>query len=107
MRTILILLTLLLCVSAASASPSCMTKNEARQQYRTSFLYWHGAWHCWDNRGGHRKASHARSTEIAVAEHVPLPQARPEMPEAKMEVVTEPAPTLPVQKIAIDWRERW
>ena len=30
------------------ASKSCMTQAEARAQFATSHLYWHGPGHCWD-----------------------------------------------------------
>jgi hypothetical protein len=30
------------------ASKSCMTQAEARAQFATSHLYWHGSGHCWD-----------------------------------------------------------
>jgi hypothetical protein len=33
----------------ANASISCMTEAEARAEYHTTFVYWHGRDRCWDN----------------------------------------------------------
>ena len=48
MRTAAILIFVLLAASPAHASKSCMTMAEARTQFATSHLYWHGPNHCWD-----------------------------------------------------------
>jgi hypothetical protein len=42
----------------ARASPACLTLAEARAAYPGKHLYWHGARHCWDDRGpGHAAVS--------------------------------------------------
>lgn len=48
MRTVVIVVFALVAATPAYASKSCMTLTEARQQFATSHLYWHGADHCWD-----------------------------------------------------------
>src|ERR1700758_3230634 len=48
MRTAAIFLFVVLAASPAHASKSCMTMAEARAQFATSHLYWHGPGHCWD-----------------------------------------------------------
>src|SRR5215813_8451857 len=48
MRTAVIFGFVLLAASPAHASKSCMTQAEARAQFATSHLYWHGPDHCWD-----------------------------------------------------------
>src|ERR1700745_1218686 len=48
MRTAVIFLFVLVAASPAHASKSCMTMAEARAQFATSHLYWHGPGHCWD-----------------------------------------------------------
>ena len=54
MRILLASLAIML-VFAASASPSCLTKKEARAKWPGAHLYWHTERHCWDNhRGGKR-----------------------------------------------------
>jgi hypothetical protein len=39
---------LIAAVMPAQASSACRTHAEARQMFRTSYLYWHGKDHCWD-----------------------------------------------------------
>ena len=36
---------------ADNAAP-CLTKEQARAKWRTEWIYWHGANHCWDNVRG-------------------------------------------------------
>jgi hypothetical protein len=38
----------LVLATAVDASPSCMSKTEARQHFGTVPLYWHGRSRCWD-----------------------------------------------------------
>jgi hypothetical protein len=64
MRYILVVLTALaiavLMTAASDATPECMTYKEARAQWKTSWLYWHGKNHCWDNVGRKRGAKRDR-----------------------------------------------
>src|SRR5215813_3074205 len=48
MRTAVIFGFVLLAASPSHASKSCMTMAEARAQFATSHLWWHGSNHCWD-----------------------------------------------------------
>ena len=48
MRTAAIFVFVVLTASPAHASKSCMTMAEARAQFATSHLWWHGPNHCWD-----------------------------------------------------------
>jgi hypothetical protein len=45
---IVVIVVFALAALPAHASKSCMTMAEARAQFRTSHLYWHGSGHCWD-----------------------------------------------------------
>src|SRR6516165_4390085 len=47
MRVAVIVVGLVVVSTPSQASRSCMTQAEARQQFATSHLYWHGS-HCWD-----------------------------------------------------------
>src|SRR5215469_15411179 len=47
MRVAVIVVGLVVVSTPSQASRSCMTQAEARQQFATSHLYWHGR-HCWD-----------------------------------------------------------
>jgi hypothetical protein len=48
MRAAVIVLFVLVTASPSHASKSCMTMAEARAQFATSHLWWHGSGHCWD-----------------------------------------------------------
>ena len=48
MRIAVIVVAIVMVATPSHASKSCMTMAEARQHFRSSHLYWHGAGHCWD-----------------------------------------------------------
>jgi len=48
MRAATIVILVLMAATPSHASKSCMTMAEARAQFATSHLYWHGPGHCWD-----------------------------------------------------------
>jgi hypothetical protein len=62
-------------VTALSATPSeasqaCMSKAEARQQFPSVHIYWHGRGHCWDGTPAqrHRIGSIKRKTPVREAQ---------------------------------------
>ena len=64
MRAAVICLFVLVAASPSHASKSCMTMAEARTQFATSHLYWHGPGHCWDATApAHRMVRRARPAE--------------------------------------------
>ena len=83
MRIVAIAVVLLLSPAVAHASKDCMTKAEARNVYRTSYLYWHGKGRCWDAslRTSHRlkKVAAARANRVE-ASHKTKTRPRPEDP---------------------------
>jgi hypothetical protein len=94
MRIVAIAVVLLLSPAVAHASKDCMTKAEARNVYRTSYLYWHGKGRCWDAslRTSHRlkKVAAARANRVEASHKT---KTRPK-PEVKVEVVDpSPVPT--------------
>ena len=94
MRIVAIAVVLLLSPAVAHASKDCMTKAEARNVYRTSYLYWHGKGRCWDAspRASHRlkKVAAARANPVEASHKA---KTRPK-PEVKVEVVDpSPVPT--------------
>ena len=94
MRIVAIAVVLLLSPAVAHASKDCMTKAEARNVYRTSYLYWHGKGRCWDAspRASHRlkKVAAARANPVEASHKA---KTRPK-PEVKVEVVDpRPVPT--------------
>jgi hypothetical protein len=42
------MLVMLVVATPSDASPSCMSKTEARQHFGSMHIYWHGQNHCWD-----------------------------------------------------------
>jgi hypothetical protein len=85
MRIVAIAFVLLLSPAVAHASKDCMTRAEARNIYRTSYLYWHGKGRCWD---ASPRASH-RLKKVAAA-RANKAKTRPK-PEVKFEV-RDPSP---------------
>jgi len=83
---IAVIIVAMLVVTASSATPSeasqaCMTKAEARQQFATVHLYWHGRGHCWDATPAqrHRIGSIKRKTPVREAQRNAV-QPRTEQP---------------------------
>lgn len=69
-------LALILMASPAHASPLCLTRSEASGEYHTSFLYWHGKGHCWDNGYRHiimKSAPAVKALRPAESEPSPVP----------------------------------
>jgi hypothetical protein len=91
MRIVAIAVVLSLSPAVAHASKDCMTKAEARNVYRTSYLYWDGKGRCWDAspRASHRlkKVAAARANPVEASHKA---KTRPK-PEVKVEVV-DPSP---------------
>ena len=102
MRIVAIAVVLLLSPAVAHASKDCMTKAEARNIYRTSYLYWHGKGRCWD---ASPRASH-RLKKVAAAK-ANKAKTRPK-PEVKLEVVdSSPAPTGANRTLTSDDLRKW
>src|SRR5215208_8460627 len=90
MRIVAIAVVLLLSPAVAHASKDCMTKAEARNVYRTSYLYWHGKGRCWDASPRLKKVAAARANPVDALHKA---KTRPK-PEVKLEVIdSSPAPT--------------
>ena len=82
----------------SEASQACMSKAEARQQFATVHIYWHGRGHCWDATPAqrHRIGSIKRKTPVHEAQGKPA-QPRTEQPEwrdsrSEMLADDDPAP---------------
>ena len=84
MPIIAIAVVVLLWPAVAHASKDCMTRAEAREAYRTSYLYWHGQGRCWDASprvsDRHQQkvgAALRRRVEVSHKEGKPKPEASP------------------------------
>jgi hypothetical protein len=112
MRNVAIAVVMLLSPAVAHASKDCMTKAEARNVYRTSYLYWHGKGRCWDAspRASHRlkKMAAARANWVE-ASHKAKTKTKPKpKPEVKLEVVDpSPVPTGANGTLTRDDLRRW
>ena len=129
MRTATTVIFVLLAAVPAHASKSCMTMAEARAQFATSHLYWHGQGHCWDATApAHRivrrakpgEPRHAKDdsatpdltaheTGAAPANREPKwRDAMSEMLPAQQPSVASAMPALPaVATTGANWLDRW
>ncbi len=118
MRTEAIIVFVLVAATPAHASKTCMTMAEARQQYATTHLYWHGAGHCWDATQPRHRVVRVKSREDQQVrrdsrEPVSLePKWRNAMSEmlpvdARPETLSAPSPPPPDETSAMNWPDRW
>jgi hypothetical protein len=127
MRTAVIFVFVLVAATPAHASKSCMTMAEARAQFATSHLYWHGPNHCWDATApAHRMISRVKpkeqpaddsaKPEIAAQDDSAVPARRePKWRNAMSEMlpvetpnVAAAVPSLPaIAAAGINWLDRW
>ena len=117
MRTEAIIVFVLVAATPAYASKTCMTMAEARQQYATTHLYWHGAGHCWDATPPRHRVVRVKSREEQQARRdnrEPVPQepkwrnAMSEMlpVDARPETLSAPSPP-PDETPPMNWPDRW
>src|SRR3954469_18091919 len=68
--------------TSSEASQACMSKAEARQQFSSVHIYWHGSGHCWDATPvqRHRIGSIKRRAPLREAQRKTV-QPRIEQPE--------------------------
>jgi hypothetical protein len=133
MRAAVIVVLVLVAASPSHASKSCMTMAEARTQFSTSHLYWHGPGHCWDattpqHRVVHRikpreqqqaqedTGSDNATPDTAAQADSPAPAKREpkwrnalsEMLPADPSNVASALPSLPaIATTGMSWLDRW
>jgi hypothetical protein len=123
MRAAVIVLLMMVTASPSHASKSCMTMAEARAQFATSHLWWHGSGHCWNAtspqhrivrrvkaKQGQKDAEQAQDDPAVPAKREPKwRNAMSEMLPADAPVVASSAPLL--EAIAavpgMTWLDRW
>jgi hypothetical protein len=106
-RTIALIVIVVAPMGAAYAAP-CMTESEARRVYSTSYLYWHGADHCWDATPGRLRNSerhrhfvrqHHEEDEAVKAQPRPGPLRQPKpLVEARPQLVAQAEPQPPLEE---------
>ena len=129
MRTATVFIFVLLAASPAHASKSCMTMAEARAQFATSHLWWHGPNRCWDATAPqHRIVRRVKpkepqqaqdgdaTPEVAVQDDGTVPAKRePKWRNAMSEMLPADAPgiasalpSLPaIATTGLNWLDRW
>jgi hypothetical protein len=128
MRAAVIVVFVLMAASPSHASKSCMTMAEARAQYATSHLYWHGPNHCWDTTAPlHRVVRRVKQKEQVAADDGAKPDitapddgavpakrepkwrnAMSEMLPAVTPGVASAVPSLPaIAATGLNWLDRW
>jgi hypothetical protein len=128
MRTVVIFVFVLAAISPAQASKSCMTMAEARAQFATSHLWWHGPNHCWDatppqhrivrrvKLKEHEADDDSAKPEIAAKDDGTTPARREpkwrngmaEMLPADTPGVAAAVPSLPdIAAAGMNWLDRW
>lgn len=125
MRTATVFIFVLLAASPAHASKSCMTMAEARAQFSTSHLWWHGPNHCWDAtppahrivrriKPGEQQAGEVIPPAVAAQDNAVPARREPKWRDAMSEMLPADAPgfgappSLPtIAKTGINWLDRW
>ena len=118
MRTVVIVVFALVAATPASASKSCMTMAEARQQFSTTHLYWHGSGHCWDTTAPRHRLTRIKPSEDQKPrrESRPPPVEEPKWRNAMSEMLaadtpieasSEPASVAAIEMPGTDWLDRW
>ena len=119
MRAAFIVLVVLMAAPPSHASKSCMTMAEARAQFATSHLYWHGPNHCWDaTPPQHRIVRRVKpKDEQQAQEEQPAPpatrepkwrNAMSEMLPTDTPIVASSAPQLSALLApGLNWLDRW
>jgi hypothetical protein len=125
MRTATVFIFVLLAASPAHASKSCMTMAEARTQFSTSHLWWHGPNHCWDAtppahrivrriKPGEQQAGEVIPPAVAAQDNAVPARREPKWRDAMSEMLPADAPafgaasSLPtIAKTGINWLDRW
>jgi hypothetical protein len=128
MRAAVIVVFVLMAATPSHASKSCMTMAEARAQFATSHLYWHGPNHCWDATAPmHRVVRRVKPKEqqpqddnaapdVATQDDGVVPAKRePKWRNAMSEMlpvdapsVASALPSLPaIATTGLNWLDRW
>jgi hypothetical protein len=119
---IVVIVVFTLAALPAHASKSCMTMAEARQQFKTSHLYWHGSGHCWDATAPQHRIARVKPREDPQARQdtsqdgSEVNQPEPGWRNAMSEMLPgdglfKPSafqtPIAVIEPLRLDWLDRW
>jgi hypothetical protein len=118
MRVAVIVVTMLAVTTPSEASPSCMSKTEARQHFALAHLYWHGPDHCWDATASrHRRVRLQQDRAIPAVRRQNEPKWQDAMsamlPDDETWKIPRTAPSLEIVRQSNEaftgtpWADRW
>jgi hypothetical protein len=96
---------MLVVATPSRASPSCMSKTEARQHFGSKHVYWHGQNHCWDANPTRRLTQNHKGQRNRRIHEVQRNIDQPKWQESMSEMLSddEPVQTAP----QTPWINRW
>ena len=99
------MLVTLVAATPSAASPSCMSRAEARQHFGSLHLYWHGQGRCWDATAARRLARFHSDQARRRIDEVRRKTDPPKWHDSMSKMVSgdeaaQPAPGSP-------WADRW
>jgi hypothetical protein len=95
MRVAMYIVAVLVVTTPSEASKSCMTKAEARQQFGSVHIYWHGPDHCWDATPT-RRPSLQKVQQKTPAREVEQSTDQPKWGDSRSEVLVDNGPVQPL-----------
>ena len=99
------MLVMLLVATPSGASPSCMSKIEARQHFGSAHLYWHGRNHCWDAAPTGRLAQNPKAQRNRRIHEVRRNIDQPTWRESMSEMLSDDQPVQTAPQTP--WISRW
>jgi hypothetical protein len=105
MRVAVIVAFVSVLATSSEASPSCMSKTEARQHFGAVYLYWHGPEHCWDATPTRARGIRHRVRHDEPAPRFVIPIPSPDLRRSANAMVTDEPETDLIT--ATPWVERW
>jgi hypothetical protein len=99
------MLVMLVVTTPSDASPSCMSKTEARQHFGSMHIYWHGQNHCWDATPTRRLTRTHKDQRNRWSHEVRRNIDQPKWQESMSEMLSDDAPVQTAPQTP--WINRW
>jgi hypothetical protein len=101
MRVAMYIVAVLVVTTPSEASKSCMTKAEARQQFGSVHIYWHGPDHCWDATPTRRPSLQKVQQKTPTRQKTPAGEVeqstdQPKWRDSRSEVLVDNGPVQPL-----------
>jgi len=101
MRVAMYIVAVLVVTTPSEASKSCMTKAEARQQFGSVHIYWHGPDHCWDAAPTRRPSRQKVQQKTPAHQETPAREVeqitdQPKWRDSRSEVLVDNGPVQPL-----------